>query len=120
LLSELIPHAKVIALLVNPIIPATERGIRDMQEAARPMIGLTGEPSRPMAVDLTGAAAAAVVVLEPEQWTDAIGCAVDEYEACLVEWRPDMPPELARSIKFRLHSALLGGLIALGRVIRRR
>jgi hypothetical protein len=33
------------------------------------MTGLTGEPSRPMAVDLTGAAAAAVVVLEREQWT---------------------------------------------------
>jgi hypothetical protein len=44
--------------------------------------------------------AAAVVALEPEQWTDAIGCAVDEYEACLVEWRPDMPLELVRSISF--------------------
>jgi hypothetical protein len=73
------------------------------------MTGLTGEPSRPTAVDLTGAVAAAGVALEPEQWTDAIGCAVDEYEACFVEWRPDMPPKLVRSIKFRLHSALLGG-----------
>jgi putative ABC transport system substrate-binding protein len=35
LLSELVPQAKVIALLVNPNFPATERVIRDMQEAAR-------------------------------------------------------------------------------------
>ncbi len=69
-------------------------------------------------MDLTGAVAAAVVALEPEQWTDAIGCTVDEYEACLVEWRPDMPLELVRSIKFRLHGALLEGVIALGRAIR--
>jgi putative tryptophan/tyrosine transport system substrate-binding protein len=36
LLSELVPQAKVIALLVNPTIPSTDRGIRDLQEAARP------------------------------------------------------------------------------------
>ena len=38
LLSELVPQAKMIALLVNPIpnVPATESGIRDLQEAARP------------------------------------------------------------------------------------
>ena len=36
LLRELVPQAKVIALLVNPTIPATERVIRDLQEAARP------------------------------------------------------------------------------------
>ncbi len=35
LLSELVPHARVIALLVNPNISAAERIIRDMQEAAR-------------------------------------------------------------------------------------
>lgn len=35
LLSELVPHAKVIALLVNPNNPNTERIIRDSQEAAR-------------------------------------------------------------------------------------
>jgi len=35
LLSELVPHAGVIALLVNPINPGTERIIRDVQEAAR-------------------------------------------------------------------------------------
>jgi putative tryptophan/tyrosine transport system substrate-binding protein len=35
LLSELVPQAGVIALLVNPNAPATERTIRDMQEAAR-------------------------------------------------------------------------------------
>jgi putative ABC transport system substrate-binding protein len=36
LLSELVPQAKVVALLVNPTIPTTERGIRAVQEAARP------------------------------------------------------------------------------------
>ena len=35
LLSELVPQAKVIALLVNPNNPNTESIIRDMQEAAR-------------------------------------------------------------------------------------
>jgi putative ABC transport system substrate-binding protein len=35
LLSELVPRAGVIALLVNPNIPGTERMIGDMQEAAR-------------------------------------------------------------------------------------
>jgi putative ABC transport system substrate-binding protein len=35
LLSELVPQAKVIALLVNPNNPQTARTIRDMQEAAR-------------------------------------------------------------------------------------
>jgi ABC-type uncharacterized transport system substrate-binding protein len=35
LLSELVPQAKVIALLVNPHYPNTERIIRDVQEAAR-------------------------------------------------------------------------------------
>ena len=36
LLSELVPQAKVIALLVNRTIPTTERLIRTVQEAARP------------------------------------------------------------------------------------
>jgi putative tryptophan/tyrosine transport system substrate-binding protein len=36
LLSELVPQARVIALLVNPNSPAAERIIGDMQEAARP------------------------------------------------------------------------------------
>jgi putative ABC transport system substrate-binding protein len=36
LLSELVPQAKVIALLVNPTMPWTEGVIRDVQEAARP------------------------------------------------------------------------------------
>jgi putative ABC transport system substrate-binding protein len=35
LLSELVPQAKVIALLVNPKNPATEHVMRDVQEAAR-------------------------------------------------------------------------------------
>jgi ABC-type uncharacterized transport system substrate-binding protein len=35
LLSELVPEARVIALLVNPNNPRTERIIRDVQEAAR-------------------------------------------------------------------------------------
>ena len=35
LLSELVPHAGVIALLVNPNNPAAEPMIRDVQEAAR-------------------------------------------------------------------------------------
>jgi len=35
LLSELVPRARVIALLVNPNSPAAERVIRDVQEAAR-------------------------------------------------------------------------------------
>jgi hypothetical protein len=35
LLSELVPQAKVIALLVNPNDPVTERIIRDVQDAAR-------------------------------------------------------------------------------------
>jgi putative tryptophan/tyrosine transport system substrate-binding protein len=35
LLSELVPEARVIALLVNPNNPNTERVIRDVQEAAR-------------------------------------------------------------------------------------
>ena len=35
LLSELVPHAKVIALFVNPNNPDTEPMIRDVQEAAR-------------------------------------------------------------------------------------
>jgi putative ABC transport system substrate-binding protein len=35
LLSELVPQAKVIALLVNPNIPSTEHVIRAVQEAAR-------------------------------------------------------------------------------------
>src|SRR5262245_22480605 len=35
LLSELVPQARVIALLVNPINPSTERIIRAVQEAAR-------------------------------------------------------------------------------------
>jgi ABC-type uncharacterized transport system substrate-binding protein len=35
LLHELVPQARVIALLVNPTIPATEGVIKDMQEAAR-------------------------------------------------------------------------------------
>jgi putative ABC transport system substrate-binding protein len=35
LLSELVPQARVIALLVNPNNPATERIISDVQEAAR-------------------------------------------------------------------------------------
>jgi putative ABC transport system substrate-binding protein len=35
LLSELVPQAKVIALLMNPNNPDTEPTIRDMQEAAR-------------------------------------------------------------------------------------
>ncbi len=35
LLSELVPHARVIALLTNPNSPGTERMIQDVQEAAR-------------------------------------------------------------------------------------
>jgi putative ABC transport system substrate-binding protein len=35
LLSELVPHAKVIALLVNPTNPVVDPLIRDVQEAAR-------------------------------------------------------------------------------------
>jgi putative ABC transport system substrate-binding protein len=35
LLSELVPQARVIALLVNPTIPATERLMRAVQEAAQ-------------------------------------------------------------------------------------
>jgi putative ABC transport system substrate-binding protein len=35
LLSELVPHAKVIGLLVNPHSPGVERSIGDVQEAAR-------------------------------------------------------------------------------------
>ena len=35
LLSELVPRASVIALLVNPNNPTTERVVRDVQEAAR-------------------------------------------------------------------------------------
>jgi putative tryptophan/tyrosine transport system substrate-binding protein len=35
LLSELVPQAKVIAFLVNPNNAATERVVRDPQEAAR-------------------------------------------------------------------------------------
>jgi putative tryptophan/tyrosine transport system substrate-binding protein len=35
LLSELVPQARVIALLVNPNSPSTERVMRDVQEAAR-------------------------------------------------------------------------------------
>ena len=35
LLSELVPQAGVIALLVNPNNPTAERVIRDVQEAAR-------------------------------------------------------------------------------------
>jgi putative ABC transport system substrate-binding protein len=35
LLSELVPQARVIALLVNPTSPGAERIIRDVQEAAR-------------------------------------------------------------------------------------
>lgn len=35
LLSELVPQARVIGLLVNPNSPTAERTIRDMQEAAR-------------------------------------------------------------------------------------
>jgi putative tryptophan/tyrosine transport system substrate-binding protein len=35
LLSDLVPQARVIALLVNPNAPDTERLIREMQEAAR-------------------------------------------------------------------------------------
>ena len=35
LLSELVPQARVIALLVNPNSPSAERVIRDVQEAAR-------------------------------------------------------------------------------------
>ena len=35
LLSELVPQARVIALLVNPNSPTTERIMRDVQEAAR-------------------------------------------------------------------------------------
>ena len=35
LVSELVPNAKVIALLVNPNSPQTERVVRAMQEAAR-------------------------------------------------------------------------------------
>jgi putative ABC transport system substrate-binding protein len=36
LLSELVPQARVIALLVNPNVPATERVTPAVQEAARP------------------------------------------------------------------------------------
>jgi putative ABC transport system substrate-binding protein len=36
LLSELVPQANVVALLVNPKIPSTERVILAVQEAARP------------------------------------------------------------------------------------
>src|SRR6266850_1536826 len=35
LLSELVPQARVIALLVNPNNPVAERTMRDVQEAAR-------------------------------------------------------------------------------------
>src|SRR5207245_11610825 len=35
LLSDLVPQARVIALLVNPESPSTERVIQDLQEAAR-------------------------------------------------------------------------------------
>jgi putative ABC transport system substrate-binding protein len=35
LISELVPHATVIALLVNPTNPTVDRIIRDVQEAAR-------------------------------------------------------------------------------------
>ncbi len=35
LLSEVVPHATVIALLVNPTNPTADRIIRDVQEAAR-------------------------------------------------------------------------------------
>jgi putative tryptophan/tyrosine transport system substrate-binding protein len=35
LASELVPHAKVIAALINPTNPNTERNIADLQEAAR-------------------------------------------------------------------------------------
>ena len=35
LLSELVPQAGVIALLVNPSNPTTERAVRDVQQARR-------------------------------------------------------------------------------------
>jgi ABC-type uncharacterized transport system substrate-binding protein len=35
LLSELVPQAKVIALLVNPNQPTTERDVREVEETAR-------------------------------------------------------------------------------------
>jgi putative tryptophan/tyrosine transport system substrate-binding protein len=35
IICELVPNAKVIALLVNPTSPQTERVMRAMQEAAR-------------------------------------------------------------------------------------
>jgi putative ABC transport system substrate-binding protein len=35
LLSELVPQAKIIALLVDPSVPQTERVIKDVQDAAR-------------------------------------------------------------------------------------
>ena len=35
LICELLPQAKVIALLVNPSLPQTERTVREVQEAAR-------------------------------------------------------------------------------------
>jgi putative tryptophan/tyrosine transport system substrate-binding protein len=46
LLSELVPRAKVITLLVNPNSPGAERIIRDVQEAARAR-GCSSLSSRP-------------------------------------------------------------------------
>jgi putative tryptophan/tyrosine transport system substrate-binding protein len=54
LLSELVPRARLIALLVNPNSPTTERMVRDVQDAAR----LKG-------VQLTIVRAAAVREFEP-------------------------------------------------------
>jgi putative tryptophan/tyrosine transport system substrate-binding protein len=44
LLSELVPQATVIALLVNPNNPQTERVIRDVQQAARAKGGAAPNP----------------------------------------------------------------------------
>jgi putative ABC transport system substrate-binding protein len=68
LLSELVPQAGVIALLVNPNSPITEPVIREVQEAARglraqqkamPVIGFLGVAS-------PGPYAPFVVAIEPE------------------------------------------------------
>jgi putative ABC transport system substrate-binding protein len=73
LLSELVPLAKVIALLVNPNSPAVERTIRDMQEAARvkevqlPVLKARteGEIDAAFAALVQGKAGALVVATDP-------------------------------------------------------
>jgi putative ABC transport system substrate-binding protein len=98
LLSELVPQARVIALLVNPNNPAAERIMRDVQEAARAKgvqlriqkAGTEGEISTAFATLVQGQAGALVVSADPffnSRRDQLVALASRHAVPAIYEWR---------------------------------